>query len=90
VRRVSAPAIRGLRKRVQVANERAEADPTLSIGYRHKVALEVLLTSKSCSHIHKCCVTLGTHLDRRVLTLPRSIVSHSSAILCIAISCIVI
>jgi hypothetical protein len=51
--------LRMLRARVAEANARAEADPSLRIGVRHEAALEVLLTSKSCAHILKCCKTLG-------------------------------
>jgi hypothetical protein len=32
----------------------------MQIGNRHRAALDVLLNSKSCSHILKCCITLGT------------------------------
>jgi len=59
VRRVQGLKFRMLRSRVREANARAEADPSLRIGARHEAALEVLLTSRSCSHILHCCKTLG-------------------------------
>ena len=59
VRRKCGPKLRALRSRVKASQRKAEADPSLRIGARHSAALEVLLSSKSCSHILKCCITLG-------------------------------
>lgn len=60
VRRRCGSKLRVLRSNLHAANQRARADPSLQIGNRHRAALDILLNSKSCSHILKCCVTLGT------------------------------